>query len=297
DGVTSNGCEIDLSKSPLDCGTCGNACSLLHASATCAAGACAIGSCQAGYANCDGVVENGCEVDTQGDVDNCGACGTICMLPMATSACVGGACAIAACAPGFLDCDLVAANGCEVDRSTDVQNCGGCGDACALAHATPTCAAGVCAIGACDPGCADCNGDAQSGCETDLQTSVANCGACGNACSTNHATPSCSLGACKLACDSGYADCDGDVTNGCETWTLMDVGNCGGCGKACSAAGGTPYCLNGACGVATCSAGLGECDGKSCSTNLMIDPGNCGACGHVCTVANGVGACVNGTCT
>jgi hypothetical protein len=35
-------------------------------------------------------------------------------------------------------------------------------------------------------------------------------------------------------CDKGYADCDGDPTNGCEVNTKNDSENCGACGNRCS---------------------------------------------------------------
>ncbi len=58
------------------------------------------------------------------------------------------------------------------------------------------------------------------------------------------------MGACKagavsiLKCDKGYADCDGDVSNGCETDLMSDDENCGGCGNACAA---TEICSLGFC--------------------------------------------------
>jgi hypothetical protein len=86
--------------------------------------------CDLGFADCDMVAANGCEVDTQTDADNCGACGAVCSLPHATSACTGGSCSIAACDTGYVDCDAQAANGCEVDLLSDPKHCGGCGIVC-----------------------------------------------------------------------------------------------------------------------------------------------------------------------
>jgi hypothetical protein len=68
----------------------------------------------------------------------------------------------------------------DVNTCTDVANCGQCGAACRLAHATALCIktgdAGVpctlantyCEIGACAPGYRDADGDAANGCETEL---------------------------------------------------------------------------------------------------------------------------------
>jgi hypothetical protein len=53
-----------------------------------------------------------------------------CALPHATPSCNSGVCAILSCAPGFADCDKVAANGCEVDLTQDPKNCGTCAHVC-----------------------------------------------------------------------------------------------------------------------------------------------------------------------
>ena len=51
------------------------------------------------------------------DPRNCGVCGRTCVIPNATAACKGGACAIAACADGYFDADGKLANGCELMSS------------------------------------------------------------------------------------------------------------------------------------------------------------------------------------
>ena len=84
---------------------------------------------------------------------------------------------------GFGDCNGSAADGCEVDTTTTVANCGTCGNACPVrANATRTCASSTCGF-VCSAGYGDCNGSGADGCETDLNTTAANCGTCGNACS------------------------------------------------------------------------------------------------------------------
>jgi hypothetical protein len=60
-------------------------------------------------------------VDVQEDVNNCGACGHVCMGPSAT--CIGGQCACSEL--GFLYC----AGAC-IDTTGDVNNCGACGHVC-----------------------------------------------------------------------------------------------------------------------------------------------------------------------
>lgn len=117
---------------------------------------------------------------------------------------------------------------------------------------------------------------------------------------------------CQKSCPPGFEDCDGDPStgaNGCETY-LASVDNCGGCGLVCS----NPHnavsaaCSSGAgdaqCGIGTCNAGFGDCDGASangCEVSLMDDRENCGACGYDCAEENpganvAQWSCTSGTC-
>lgn len=125
----------------------------------------------------------------------------------------------------------------------------GTGGGCAVAGDCPgsnqssvTCAAGVCG-GTCSAGYADCNGSKNTdGCETPTTSDANNCGGCGVVCSTNHiSSPGCTAGVCQTVCSSGYANCNGNNTDGCEgNSTCADC-----CGVACS--GGTPVCSAGVC--------------------------------------------------
>ena len=66
--------------------------------------------------------------------------------------------------------------------SSDPQNCGGCGLLCPPApNSTPQCVNGSCTL-VCNIGFADCDGSMANGCETNLNTSSNNCGACGVQC-------------------------------------------------------------------------------------------------------------------
>ena len=129
----------------------------------CVGGECA---CEAGYADCDGDAENGCEADLA-SAASCGACGVVCRH----AACQAGACV---CEPGFDDCDGDAANGCEADLASDTS-CGACGRACVNA----ACAAGACE---CLPGFSDCDADDATGCEVDVLGDAESCGVCGHGC-------------------------------------------------------------------------------------------------------------------
>ncbi|MEZ4411032.1 MAG: hypothetical protein R3A52_31810, partial [Polyangiales bacterium] len=68
DGNTANGCEVDLDSDVRNCRMCGNACSLAHATPECVSGGCQVMACEAGFANCDLMDGNGCEVDLNASV-------------------------------------------------------------------------------------------------------------------------------------------------------------------------------------------------------------------------------------
>ncbi len=281
DGDATNGCETALDTT-ANCGGCGVACSFANASATCGANGCAFGACSAGHADCDGTTVNGCEVNTQSDLANCGACGNACA---AGQVCSNGACA-ATCMTGLTNCS----NSCR-NVQTDPSACGDCATQCPSGpHASPLCGAGSCSI-VCATGFGNCDGNATTGCETALD-SISNCGGCGIACSYANASATCGATGCAFgACNAGFADCDNNAANGCEANTLGDRNNCGACGNACAAG---QVCSSGAC-TATCMTGLTNCS-NSCR-NLQTDPSACGDCATQCPSGpNGASICSAGTC-
>ncbi len=120
--------DTDLLADLENCGACGRRCEGGEGSAvSCAGGQCAIiGDCEAGFHDLDGSGDNGCEYacrvvgaescegtdedcdgaidedfDFQSDPEHCGGC-EACDLPNASAQCVGGACVIGRCAPGFI---------------------------------------------------------------------------------------------------------------------------------------------------------------------------------------------------
>jgi hypothetical protein len=128
DGVAANGCE-----------------------AACTPGRPGPEVCDLEDNDCDGSVDEG--FDRGIDPENCGACGVRCGFANAGARCVDAVCALATCEPGFANADGVDANGCEArclvsgegveqcdeidndcngvvddgfDKSSDVENCGGC---------------------------------------------------------------------------------------------------------------------------------------------------------------------------
>ena len=204
DGTSANGCETVTSTSATHCGACGTLCpARANATATCADGVCG-SRCTAGAADCDGDPANGCEADLRNDPTRCGACGTRCgETPHGTPTCAVGACAVE-CAAGFGNCDGALANGCEVSTTTSENHCGGCGMRCpARDGATVSCVASTCGF-TCVGGSADCDGVAANGCEVDTRTTVAHCGACGQACPTvANGQARCVASVCGIVCDPG----------------------------------------------------------------------------------------------
>jgi hypothetical protein len=127
----------DGSETGVDCGggTCpgcplGGGCTVDNDCVTttqCSGGQCV---CDPGRSDCNGVPGDGCEVNTQFDNTNCGACGNVCTLPNAAEICNMAQCLIAFCDSGYSDCNGITADGCETNTQFDPNNCGGCNVVC-----------------------------------------------------------------------------------------------------------------------------------------------------------------------
>ncbi len=222
DGNAANGCEVFIGGDPTNCGACCAACVLPNATATCVNGQCQIGSCNAGFFDCNAVAADGCEANVQTNPQNCGSCGFVCPNPPnATAACLNGQCVIGSCNAGFADCNGVFSDGCEVNINTSPVNCGACGDSCGpIPNGTVACVNGGCAVGSCNNGFADCDANPINGCETDVNTSVNNCGNCGVVCTPGPrvTSVSCVNGNCKITgCQTGWFDANGIFSDGCES--------------------------------------------------------------------------------
>lgn len=260
--------------------------------------------CDPGSRNCDGMYDNGCEIDVYSDLNNCGSCGDICQVFNATGECVQGICEINECASGYGNCNGIDTDGCETDTSTDLNHCGGCGQVCQYWNAVTACVQGACEVTGCTSGHGNCNGLDDDGCETNIGFDVDHCGGCGQACQLPNAVAACEWSECVVdTCVSGYGNCDGASFNGCE-WNLMNsVAHCGYCGRNCEDFWNVidATCNQGQCEVLQCSSGWDDCDGdgvSGCETDIYDSVANCGACGNDCHDLNHVNwaGCSIGNC-
>ncbi len=140
---------------------------------------------------------------------------------------------------------------------------------------------------ACAPGFANCDGNAQNGCETPLGT-FEHCSACGDSCKPPNGTGVCDTGKCRVAtCPGGLGDCDKVFQNGCEA-ALNTKTNCGACNNTCvgklgcnlnpgpqCACLGDSDCNSGSTGA--CPLGVCVCSGTVCKKGqVCIAGGKCG---------------------
>jgi hypothetical protein len=151
--TSKTGYCVDASSDPSNCGACRAACASGPAIASyqCSAGVCQY-ACNQGYAQCSGDPADPCSNDLNYDSANCGVCGNACGDGYQ---CNNGLCQclLACLPPQDLDpnncactCSggLTACGGGCVDTGSDVNNCGGCGNACGPV-------ASVCEGGDCKP--------------------------------------------------------------------------------------------------------------------------------------------------
>lgn len=292
-GDVADGCEANLG-SLQSCGACYKACDVANGAAACVNGACTVASCLNGFADCNGLVTDGCEASLKSTA-NCGTCGVVCVgVGSTTKSCATGECKVSSCSLGWEDCNQQSADGCEADLHT-VQNCGSCGAVCALPHAMTACSSGTCTLAGCEAGWSDCDASPANGCEVDVAHDPLHCGACNGVCNTSHATQAvCNGGACTSICEVGWADCNSPAppasSNGCETHVTSDTANCGACGRACSTAHATSTSCQTATCVPVCTSGFENCNKPAspaaddgCESPIATPTiYNCGGCGISC---------------
>jgi hypothetical protein len=304
------GCETNINTDTNNCGGCGTTCSVTEGTAGCSDGVCTVAQCYLGYADCNGLASDGCEININTNT-NCGSCGAPCSVAHGIASCETGQCAIASCDTGYADCNGYASDGCEANLNTNTDNCGGCGTeyACYNEHGSEACVSGSCQY-SCDSGWTDCSSlsSAEVGlfaaagpCQTDLSSDVSNCGTCGTTCLVAEGTGTCDDGTCSIdTCGSQFKDCDNNYATGCEANTYTDISNCGTCGTTCSVDNGYPYCTGGICGVDSCKSLYDDCDGdyeNGCEKDTSSDPLNCKWCGITCSIDHGTAGCSGGECT
>lgn len=114
------------------------------------------------------------------------------------------------------------------------------------------------------------------------------------ACDTGCEEGTCVDGVCELSCPDLFGNCDGDLSNACETSLSSDSSNCGACGNQCAPGS---LCEEGACVASVeCAGSAADCDGNvsnGCEVDTSSDEANCGGCAIEC---EGGAQCLNGSC-
>lgn len=284
-------------------------------SSTLGVGVCRAGrtQCRSGmFGACVGDVRPSTEVCGNGLDENCDGRDEPCAAPCAGDSRIGAPCTAGAgacartgtwvCRGGTAACDAApgptSTESCTNRLDDDCDGLVDCGDADCATDA----ACRICMYNGCfDRGL-------MSGAYCDARARVA-CGVASGCavevgrtdCETlyPHASGSCFGGSCLLgsgSCERGWANCDGDDANGCETNVDASISNCGTCGNRCTATSGTPVCVGGVCSVGSCPAGRGDCDRRTdngCEVDTNTDNFNCGVCGTICGPGAG---CAAGAC-
>lgn len=269
-GTSPKNCSVELASDKNNCGACGHKCvDPANGVASCQEGQCVV-ACTSGYGVCTNTGDTCIDFSQP---TSCGTCGNKCPAPAVLGAgtkdtgcckawdaatnsckerCVAGTGADTCsckytCQPGFGDCNQADGNldGCETSVATDKQNCGACGTVCPGAtRPDVACQAGAC-VTVCGGSVRDCDLQLDNGCETDVNTNAAHCGACGTVCPAPgpHTVPVCTNGSCGYTCEAGWVNCDGSPANGCETSETAETCiSCGPTGRCCASACGTPVC-------------------------------------------------------
>jgi hypothetical protein len=151
----------------------------------------------------------------------------------------------------------------------------------------------LCALGGLVSGCGRVSVELLS---FDASTPDGSVSAC--VCENAHGTADCGSGRCEITCQSGYADCDANLQNGCETSVADGAAGCGECTVSCANPNGTTSCQQGLC-VPVCTPEAGDCDGNAQNgcEEVLRSVDHCGACDAACSNAHGTTECASGVCT
>jgi hypothetical protein len=217
-------------------------CSVSRATASCAGGACAVLACNTGYSDCNQDPSDGCETDLS-EATHCGACNAQCgtVAPLCAPNGAGFSCTSGCSGQAPTLCGTQC-----VDLTNSRTHCGQCNNSCpAVGNAQVSCSGSACAF-ACDTGFHACGSTCAA------NSDVGNCGStCGTACTAGpNATAGCNGTSCTAACVGAFKDCSASVP-GCESDSMSDPVNCGGCGISCNG----EACVGGICNVPVPDAG------------------------------------------
>lgn len=171
--IAIDGCETNLGNTIAHCGGCNLLCDIPNATESCVPsqqtglGVCTFGACTGSFKNCNLDINDGCEVDSSNDVNNCSSCFNQCNFANAAESCVNSTCVMGNCDVGFDDCDNNPLTGCEVNLQTTTANCGSCGNNCAAVYpnSNVSCSGGGCNWGGCLPNYHNLDGSLVNGCE------------------------------------------------------------------------------------------------------------------------------------
>ena len=217
---------------------------------------------------------------------------TPCAMARASATCAGGACAIAACDPGYSDCNKLAADGCETDLA-QASHCGTCNSVCD-GTPTPYCSPSGGGGFACST---NCSALAPTLCGTecaDLNTSRTHCGNCTNECPlVANGQETCVARACELTCATNFHVCG----NACAS--NADPSTCGSsCSPCIAPANATSTCNAGSCGF-VCKPGFHNCSGACVSNSAVTSCGtsSCGTCPSQSATSSCNGISCGFTCT
>ena len=222
-GVRDEG--FDLTSDVDHCGTCENACNLLHAVAKCDSSVCKIDACEKDWYDIDGLASTGCEYQCKLKDKNGKECDP-------ATAPVGDGCGVEVCDDIDQDCDGQINDG-TADAGKD------CSDFCPTADCKGTCTFGktqcigsalVCIPGVtptaetCDGLDTNCDG-IDDDTEFHVNDNAEHCGSCDVTCvgMVPNAIAKCQNKQCKVdVCKDGYGDYD-PISPGCEACPVTPV--------------------------------------------------------------------------
>lgn len=288
-----NLCDTNINDDLHYCGNCTNDCTTYYASwnatsGVCEKGECKVQNCLTGYLDCDLIT--GCEVQITDS--NCGGCGSFddcTALNHADGSCdiESGTCSILYCHIPYADCDGNPYNGCEVDTSSDSNNCNTCGNKCNVDNGSMICSNSACLLTSCYPGYDQCIAN-----QCNSITEVTSCGNCGTNCNDNNvnAIASCVFNSssknyeCQYTCIDSYYAC-----NTSEPWDCDSNVDCDLCNSlVCDSDAHTDFSCVIINAIATCqyscnSTGYQICPPNQLCNTSLEDVNHCGTCDNDCT--------------